>query len=162
MQAKCYYLFNMFTKIHRFLSHNKKNEVLSPGEFAVIWTVDRSEEKALHPSQICKHIGIARPSLTPILRELERKEFIGRRADSEDGRRYLVEVTEKCREIREKEIEEQMLVFDQLIGSLAPGELDTLLNILSKMEKNMEKRLEDAPDGPGILSDFDRFTGSEY
>lgn len=138
MQDKRYYLYNIFLRISRYFMHSKHNSELTPGEFGVIWTISQSEGKALYPSNISKRMGIARPSLTPLLRDLESKGFIQRRIDEHDGRKYLVELTDKCREHRAKHMERHKLLFNKLIGDLDQQEIDYLLRILQKIEENLQ------------------------
>lgn len=146
MQEKRSYLYHIFFRICRHFMQVRRHNGLTPGEFGVLWTIEQSGSQALHPSEISKRMGITRPSLTPILRDLEARGLVQCRIDSGDGRRYLVEITDKCREFRIKQINRHKLLFDQLIGNLDQQELEDLLRILHKIEANLQKEGDNSGD----------------
>ncbi|WMJ84037.1 MarR family winged helix-turn-helix transcriptional regulator [Oscillospiraceae bacterium LTW-04] len=146
MQEQRSYLYHIFFRICRHFMQVRRNNGLRPGEFSVLWTIEQAEGQALHPAEISKHMGITRPSLTPILRDLEARGLIQCRIDSQDGRRYLVEITDKCREFRIKQINRHKLLFDQLIGNLDQHELEDFLRILHKLEANLQNEGENNGD----------------
>lgn len=138
MQEQRSYLYHIFFRICRHFMQVRRNNGLTPGEFSVLWTIEQADSQALHPAEISKQMGITRPSLTPILRGLESRGLVQCRIDSKDGRRYLVEITDKCREFRIKQINRHKLLFDQLIGNLDEQEMEDLLRILHKLEANLQ------------------------
>ena len=146
MQEKRSYLYHIFFRISRHFTRVRRNNGLTPGEFSVLWTIEQVEGQALHPAEISKRLGITRPSLTPILRDLEAQGLVQCRIDSEDGRRYLVEITDKCREFRIKQINRHKLLFDQLIGNLDQQDLEDLLRILHKLESNLQSESDNNGD----------------
>ena len=146
MQEKRSYLYHIFFRISRHFMQVRRHNGLTPGEFGVLWTIEKSEHQALHPAEISKRMGITRPSLTPVLRDLEAQGLVQCRIDSSDGRRYLVEITDKCREFRIKQINRHKLLFDQLIGNLDQKELEDLLRILHKIEANLQKERDNSGD----------------
>ena len=144
MQEQRSYLYHIFFRICRHFSQVRRNNGLTPGEFGVLWTLEQAESQALHPAEISKRMGITRPSLTPILRDLEARGLVQCRIDSGDGRRYLVEITDKCRAFRIKQINRHKLLFDQLIGNLDQQELADLLRILHKLEENLQHQIDNS------------------
>lgn len=146
MQEKRSYLYHIFFRICRYFTQARHDNGLTPGEFGVLWTIEQAEGQALHPAEISKRMGITRPSLTPILRDLEARGLVQCRIDSHDGRRYLVEITDKCREFRIKQINHHKLLFDRLIGNLDQQELDNLLRILHKLEANLQNEGDNGGD----------------
>lgn len=144
MQEQRSYLYHIFFRICRHFSQVRRHNGLTPGEFGVLWTLERAEGQALHPAEISKRMGITRPSLTPILRELEARGLVQCRIDSGDGRRYLVEITDKCRAFRVKQINRDKRLFDQLIGNLDQQEMADLLRILHKLEANLQNQIDNS------------------
>ena len=140
------YIYHAFLRISRYLARTRHNSGLRPGEFGVLWLIEQSEEKALHPSTISRRMGIARPSLTPMLRELESRGLVRCRTDGSDGRKYLVEMTENCQEFRFGQRNRHMQLFDKLICNLDLKELDSLTQILHKIEESLQTELEKQED----------------
>lgn len=139
MQEKNSYIFNVLNKISSYLNSSTYHN-LTAGEYGVLWAIDNSEGKALHPSEVSRLIGIARPSLTPILRKLEGFGVIERVADSADGRKYLVATTEKCDLLREKQAAKQKELFNELMTGFEEQEFDEFIRLLHKIENTIDNR----------------------
>ena len=135
------YIYHAFLRIGRYLSRTRHNSGLRPGECGVLWLIEQSEGKALHPSTISRRLGIARPSLSPMLRELESQGLICCRTDGSDGRKYLVEITEKCQEFRSGQRDWHIQLFDKLLCNLDSKELDCLTRVLHKIEEGLQTEL---------------------
>ncbi len=144
MQEQRSYLYHIFFRICRHFSQVRRNNDLTPGEFGVLWTLEQAEGQALHPAEISKRMGLTRPSLTPILRDLQTRGLVQCRIDSGDGRRYLVEITDKCRAFRIRQIDHHKRLFDQLIGNLDERELADLMRILHKLEANLQHQIDNS------------------
>ena len=135
------YFYNILNKLNQSFKGRDRFE-LSVGELGVIHVIEASEAKALHISQICELTGIARPSITPILRDLENRGLIRRITDSEDGRRYLVALTKKFYDSVEADEKQRMMLFKEFIEMLDKEELRTFSNIISCIDKIAEKYSE--------------------
>ena len=130
-------LYDIFAKLNRYFTNNEKFD-LSAGEIAVLYTIEVSESQALHISQICDRTGIARPSITPILRRLEDRGFICRVSDDSDGRRYLVSMTERFHQIKKNNERRREMVFENLVKKLEPDEFKHFSGLLKKFEGIMD------------------------
>ena len=128
------YFYNILNKLNKSFRNRDRFE-LSVGELGVIHVIEASESKALHISQICEKTGIARPSVTPILRDLENRGLIRRITDSEDGRRYLVALTDKFYEKVEADENQRMMLFKEFIEDLDKDELKAFSKIISRIDK---------------------------
>lgn len=144
MQEQRSYLYHIFFRICRHFSQVRRNNDLTPGAFGVLYTLEQAEGQALHPAEISKHMGLTRPSLTPILRDLQARGLVQCRIDSGDGRRYLVEITDECRAFRIRQVDHHKQLFDQLIGNLDEQELTDLMRILHKLESNLQQQIDDS------------------
>ena len=132
------YFYNILNKLNNSFRHRDRFE-LSVGELGVIHVIEASDNKALHISQICDLTGIARPSITPILRDLETRGLIRRITDSEDGRRYLVALTDKFYKSVEADENQRMMLFKEFIESLDKEELRAFTNIIDRIDEIAEK-----------------------
>lgn len=54
------------------------------------------------PSELARYIGIARPTVSRLLREMENKDLIGRIGAEGDGRCIEIQLTEKGRSVLQK------------------------------------------------------------
>jgi len=141
MENSYLYLYNIFTKLNNAYKHMENTE-FSVGELAVIHTIEDSEDKALHITQICERTDIARPSVTPILRGLEERGFIRRIIDQQDGRRYLVAMTESFYEIMDNDERRRKKLFKEFIESMNQDEIAVFLKLVERMESSVEKYIE--------------------
>jgi len=132
------YFYNILNKLNNSFRDRDRFE-LSVGELGVIHVIEASDNKALHISQICDLTGIARPSITPILRDLETRGLIRRITDSEDGRRYLVALTDKFYKRVEADENQRMMLFKEFIESLDKEELRAFTNIIDRIDEIAEK-----------------------
>lgn len=87
--------------------------------------------------QLAKAIGIEQPSLVRTLDQLEEKGLISRHTCASDRRAKRIKLTEKARPI----ITEMEAVIRKTRGEILAGiseqELDTLLNLVGRLEKNI-------------------------
>jgi len=132
------YFYNILNKLNSSFRNRDRFE-LSVGELGVIHVIEDSENKALHISQICEKTGIARPSITPILRDLEARGLIRRITDSEDGRRYLVALTDKFYEMVKADEDQRRMLFKEFVEALDKEELRAFSNMLGCMERIADK-----------------------
>lgn len=89
------------------------------------------EHKAISVKEIGSRLFLDSGTLTPVLKALEKKEYVNRRRSSEDERVLIVEITEKGEALRER----AMAVPAKIAGciSLEPGEAMELYRILYKI-----------------------------
>lgn len=89
------------------------------------------EHKAISVKEIGSRLFLDSGTLTPVLKALEKKEYVNRRRSSEDERVLIVEITEKGEALREQ----AMAVPAKIAGciSLEPGEAMELYRILYKI-----------------------------
>lgn len=132
-------LCRSFERICRYQMQQRPKELdLRPSEVAVLWTIEQSPNQCMYPSEISKKMGIQRPSLTPLLRELETKRLIERRNDPVDGRRCLIGLTEYFGEERNHIYERQNAQFSQLLTVLTEEEYEILFRLMEKLEREID------------------------
>lgn len=82
--------------------------------------------------------GITRSTVSKVLKLLEKKGMIERRAVSHDGRMKKIVLTDKSREIGRKMHEQGEKAEAQLTNGFTPDELKTLSGFLDRIQANLE------------------------
>src|SRR5262245_59923483 len=104
---------------------------LNPTQFAILRLLKR-RAAALRVKTIARELGLSQPTVTDSLTALERKSFIVRQGDSEDGRALLVQPTEEGRAALAA-VRGQMSHMETALAALSRKEQAALLHIMIKM-----------------------------
>lgn len=139
------YLYHVFRKMSRSFMRSRPESTLRPSEVGVLWILAHAQEDAMYPSQISESMGIQRPSLTPLLRDLEEKGMIERRGDPTDGRRCRIALTEHWRTLHRQLTDQQSERFNEMLDVLDDQELGQLLAITKKLEQTVPLGGEQGP-----------------
>ena len=138
------YLCRAFGRIHRsMLRGNRRGPELRPSEAGALWTIDHAGDGGIHPSEVSRRMSIARPSLTPILRELEAKGLIRRLPDPAAGRRCLLAATERFRAEQQIRWREHTRLMEKTLSCLSDDETEILCGLLHKIEEALPDRYEE-------------------
>lgn len=97
-------LVTTFTDLGRSVKANSRDQKLNPGEFALVNTVSITdlENKGIKISKISRKLQVAQPTITPMLRNLEKKGYIERIMDKSDRRVVLIRVTKAGKQAKEE------------------------------------------------------------
>ncbi|HLY55641.1 MAG TPA: MarR family transcriptional regulator [Stellaceae bacterium] len=107
---------------------------LDTGQFDVLATLRRAGPPfRLRPTELYRSLMISSGGLTDRLQRLERAGLIRRRADDEDGRSLLVELTDTGRERIEAAFREDMAIENSLVAGLDPEERAALAGLLRRL-----------------------------
>jgi DNA-binding MarR family transcriptional regulator len=94
--------------------------------------------------------GISQPSMTQLIKRLERQGLVARVADPEDGRATLVEVTDHGQEVIDDRRRVRRQRLDELLETLTPEEANALwlsahvaLPVLCRLVANAERPPQD-------------------
>ena len=99
-----------------------------------------NREKEIYQKDIEKHFSIGRSTVTNIIQLMEKKGFIERQAVQSDARLKKVLLTEKGEKTHET-IEALIIQLNQnMMEGIEPEELQTFLQVLSKIRQNIEKQ----------------------
>ena len=83
--------------IHRtrmmYLNDNVRDMDITPGQFPFIMVL--STEEGITQEELAAHFHIDKGTVARALRKLEDKDYLFRKVDSENRRRYLIYLTEK-------------------------------------------------------------------
>ena len=82
--------------------------------------------------------GITRSTVSKVLKLLEKKGMIERKAVSHDGRMKKIVLTDRSREIGRRMHEQGEKAEEQLTNGFTPEELQTLSGFLDRIQANLE------------------------
>ncbi len=101
------------------------------------WRVLRvlQEKGAQEPTQIADQACLLLPSLTRILRKLEEKDLIARRADTEDRRRQIVEITDKGLQIIADNLTASLQQAEAIRKKMGAERHEMLLDLLGELHE---------------------------
>lgn len=95
------------------------------------------------------------PSLTRILRDLEERHLILRRADPDDLRASLISLSPQGRTLLDAAAQSSEPLYRALIERLGEERIETLLKLLKEVERDLALPLQ-PPGGPDGASDDDK------
>lgn len=92
-----------------------------------------NECAGMNPSDLSERLGVTRNTVSSLIRSLEEKEFIARRLDREDRRRFIIELTDAGRERVHEHASRHFGVLNECFGLLNPDEQEKLIELLLKL-----------------------------
>ncbi len=115
---------------------------ISPKQLYVLSQLERLGP--LNPSQIAELISSDRPTAAVVIRNLERKRWIGRRIDPRDARRFIVSLADEGRRKLEAVLEakpEAALPVSQIFSCLSAQERARLRGLLNRVDRHLDSLL---------------------
>lgn len=113
---------------------------LTGAQGEVIGYLMSNEGREVNQKDIEKEYGLMNPTVTGILKRLEKKGFIIRLKSRQDERCKIIELTEKGRRIHEKMREKGLEVEKLLLRDIPETEIDTFVKVLKKLIENMSRQ----------------------
>ena len=110
---------------------------LTSSQGMVLGFLSRRGGQGVNPGDICRHFGLAHPTVTGILQRLEAKGFIRFTADPEDRRRKQIAVTEKALDCQQRLRARFLETETQMTAGLEPEELERLRALLDRVIENI-------------------------
>ena len=101
-----------------------------------------STEGEIHPTDLCKRLGVTTPRITTILNDMEEKGLVERRISAVDRRKIVVTLTEAGNEVVEQKREKDREFLSKVCDRLSSEDADALLRILSAYADAYEEMLE--------------------
>ncbi len=128
----------LVSMIHRtrmmYLNDKMKNLDMTAGQFPFI--VVLSHEEGITQDELAAHFHIDKGTVARALRKLEDKEFIFRKVDALNRRRYLIYLTEKGRKAVPKIINIDKKWEDSICSEFSEEEYQNLFGILKVLASN--------------------------
>ncbi len=100
------------------------------------------KEDGLRGGELAARLGVEPPTVTKMLRRLERCGHVGRRQDSEDARSFRVYLTEQGRSLEEPVVRCWETVEAKALAGMSAEERRTLHGLLSRVRTNLDPDLE--------------------
>jgi len=89
------------------------------------------------PTELARYTGLTSGSTTAMLDRLERAQFIRRKANPDDRRGVLIEITKKWTETAGPLVRGVQQAHSELIASYSDEELETIADFLTRFTKNV-------------------------
>jgi DNA-binding MarR family transcriptional regulator len=91
-------------------------------------------EDNITANRICQVIGLDKSAVSRSLQMLEASGRISGQVDSKDGRRYAVSLTPEGKALHDRVLKVALERERRLLSDFSPEEVDTLVNLLSRMQ----------------------------
>ncbi len=99
----------------------------------------------LNPSQISERQGVNRNTMSYLIRGLEEASLVERRLNAEDRRRFNISLTDNGRALVTEHARQHLETFNHCFSVLTPAELETLLQLLTKVGAHVTAVREGCP-----------------
>ena len=114
------------------------NQVLAPYElthtqYKILMLLFRNPGKPIRQADIEAHLSMTNPSVTGIIQNLEKKEFVERIQNPDDKRSKLVKLTERAMSMEEELYSLGESLEAQVIRNLTTEESQQLIALLKKV-----------------------------
>lgn len=122
--------------LHQLSESNLSESGLSYAQYRILFMLHFAEEIdacGMTPSEISDRQGTSRNTISSLIRTLEDDGLIMRQLDSDDRRKFNIQLTEAGREVVEERAREHMLMVDSIFQVLEPEEMETLSDLLHKV-----------------------------
>lgn len=108
-----------------------------PGQFAQLLAL--YEQDGLTQSQLCDRVRIDQSTMAHTLQRMERDGLVERRPDPTDGRRALVALTERSRELESELVQAAQEVNAVATRGFTDAEVAIALKMVTRMIENLEE-----------------------
>jgi len=105
-------------------------------------------EDNITANQMCQAIGLDKSAVSRSLQALEAAGTITGQTDSSDARRYTVSLTEQGRALHDRVLKVALERERRLLSDFTPEEVDTLVNLLGRMQGKVAYVNEYDPPSP--------------
>jgi MarR family transcriptional regulator, organic hydroperoxide resistance regulator len=95
-------------------------------------------EDGLRGGELAERLGVEPPTVTKMLRRLERSGLVGRRRDPEDARSFRVYLTDEGRSLEEPVVRCWERVEEKTLAGMSAGERRTFHQLLTKVRANLD------------------------
>jgi DNA-binding MarR family transcriptional regulator len=110
---------------------------LSDGKLVLLLLLQRAPNLRLTPSQLSEYAGVTRGTITGLLSSLERSGLVTRLKHPEDGRMFMIELTESALTLIEHILPERLQRHSEFMSLLTEEEQHQLIYLLEKLTQRL-------------------------
>lgn len=141
-------------ELHRLFLRRRHNAIqlaktidpeIEPAAYSILFTLQR--EGAQRMTDISKHLGIGKPTLSRQLTTLAERGFITKKADPADGRAMVISLTEQGRSRLDAAQQERSERYLHMLEPWSEEDIMTLSGLLAKMNQTYAE-YDDAGSAP--------------
>ncbi|MBA1244310.1 MarR family winged helix-turn-helix transcriptional regulator [Pseudomonas japonica] len=96
-------------------------------------------ENHITANRVGQVIGLDKSAISRSLQALEREGYVTSEVDTKDARRYTVSLTPSGRQLHDRVLETAVRREEVLLADLSEREVDTLIDLLHRMSRQLEK-----------------------
>jgi DNA-binding MarR family transcriptional regulator len=111
-----------------------------PGQFAQLLAL--YEKDGLSQRELCERVRIEQPTMANTLRRMERDGLVRRLPDPGDGRRAVVMLTERARDLEDALVDSARSVNSDATKDINDDELAAFMATLARIISNLEANAE--------------------
>lgn len=122
--------------LHQLSESSLAESGLSYAQYRILFMLHFAEETdacGMTPSEISDRQGTSRNTISSLIRTLEDDGLIVRQLDVDDRRKFNIQLTEAGREVVVERAREHMLMVDRIFQILDQAEMETLSDLLHKV-----------------------------
>lgn len=116
---------------------------LSPMQFWVIGYLYFNGDKTIYQKDLEIEFGVPKSTLATMLKGLVEKGYIMREPAEHDTRLKQILLTEKAKNLQLDHIRSFHRIDDVLCEDISEEDIEHFMRVISKMKKNLEKRLNE-------------------
>jgi DNA-binding MarR family transcriptional regulator len=120
-----------------------KNTLSHARMSVLIWLLVKEKlgaESGLSPSELSKHLGVSRNTVSALLNGLEEQKYIERHLHLTDRRQFVIQITPTGRDLVHTNAPQLASFISDLFVDLSAEERDTLFTLLEKLYESMLNR----------------------
>ncbi|WP_225774782.1 MarR family winged helix-turn-helix transcriptional regulator [Pseudomonas sp. Marseille-Q5115] len=96
-------------------------------------------ENHITANRVGQVIGLDKSAISRSLQALEREGYVTSEVDTKDARRHTVSLTPSGRQLHDRVLETAVRREEVLLADLSEREVDTLIDLLHRMSRQLEK-----------------------
>ena len=137
------YIKNIAQKLREINDHLLLSYGLNTSQAILLWHINRSIEEDIEINRkfLEETMSLSGPSVTNLLKGLEKTAFITRNSNTNDGRNLYIKVTEKTKQL----IKDMSTAFNEseelLTTGMSDAEKAMFVSLLTRAFENVDRRL---------------------
>ncbi len=133
-----YTLARLNRVLSKIMLNNAMEENLTPQQRGILMILTR--KNSIPMNWLGRALLVTPPNITSIIDRMEKKSYVKRVEDPNDRRKTAIQLTAKGKQLIETANERYKERIKESLAILTPREQEMLLQLLSKLEKEISKR----------------------